>query len=299
MPAVLDSVAFILEPGQMSDIMKLDQGFHLLRLEETREVDGREERRLSYILSTLEASPLTIEQAGETAAELAQAARRKGVEEAAVENAYESTRSQDLVLEQVSMVFALDPSDAEKVFAAAEGDVIGPVEGINSFYVFQVAEITLSRIPPLEEIRDFVVQSYSYDRKRQIALDTASRIVSDVSGGASLEQAASAHDLEVRQSPPFTRMSQVPGIGSANKVIARAFTLGPTETSDVLEEQGIYYVIRLDERQEVDEDRLETNLQNMKFSLLNTKQQSFLGTWYMGLRNATKIEDYRTLSPSY
>jgi peptidyl-prolyl cis-trans isomerase D len=299
LPAVLDSVAFMLQPGQMSDMIENDRGFHLLRLEATREVDGKEERKLSYILSVLEPSPLTIEQVGKTATELAEAARHKGVAEAAAENAYESARSQDFVLEQVSMAFAIDPSDAERLFARAENEVIGPVEGTRSFYVFQVAEIIPSRVPPLEEIRDFVVQSYSYERKRRVAQEMASGVVSDISGGKSLEQAASARNLEVRQSPSFTRMSQVPGIGSANKVIASAFTLRPNETSRVIEEQGIYYVIRVDKRQEVDEDRLETNLQNMKASLLNTEQQAYLGAWYMKLRNATKIEDYRTLSTTY
>jgi peptidyl-prolyl cis-trans isomerase D len=296
LPAVLDSVAYLLEPGQMSDIVKTDKGFHLLKLEDTRKVDGRDERKLSYILSRLEASPLTIEQAGDAAAELAQAARHKGVEEAAAENAYECDYSQELVQDQMSLVSAIDPSDAEQVFKAAEHAVIGPVEGTNGFYIFQVVEIIPSRVPAFDEIRGVAAQSYTYDLRRQIAREMASAVVREVSEGKSLEQAASSHDLAVRQSPSFTRMSQVPGIGSANTVIAHAFILSPSETSNVLEQGGVYYVIRVDERQGVDEDRLETNLQNIKLSLLNSKQQAFMATWYMRLRGATKIQDYRTLS---
>ncbi|MFH1312846.1 MAG: peptidyl-prolyl cis-trans isomerase [Candidatus Eisenbacteria bacterium] len=299
LPAVLDSVAYILKPGQMSDVIKTDQGFHLLKLDETRVVDGVEERKLSYILSKLEASPLTIEQVGAVAAEVAQTAGHRGVEEAAAENAYEFAQSEELVLDQFSMMYGIDRSKAEQVFEAARNGVIGPLEGSGSFYVFQVTEIVATRIPPLEEIRDYVTKSYSFDRKRRVAQEMASDVVLDLSRGSSLEQAASSHGLEIRQSQPFTRMSQVPGIGSANAVIAQAFTLSPSATSGVLEQGGVFYVIRVDERQGVDEDRFETNFQGIKMSLLNTKQQAFIGTWYMGLRNATEIEDYRTLSPTY
>jgi peptidyl-prolyl cis-trans isomerase D len=299
LPAVLDSVAFILEPGQMSDIIKTDQGFHLLKLDETREVDGAEERNLSYILSRLEASPLTIDQVGAQAAELAEAAERKGVEETAAENAYEFAESEELVPDQLSMMYGIDRSKADRVFEATQDAVIGPFEGSNSFYIFQVVDIITSRIPPLEEIRDNVTQSYSFDRKRQIAQEIASGVVGDLSRGGTLEQAAAGHGLEIRQSQPFTRMSQVPGIGSANAVIAQAFTLSPSATSDVLEQGGVFYVIRVDELQGIDEDRFETNFQSIKMSLLNTKQQAFMGTWYMGLRGATEIEDYRSLTPTY
>jgi parvulin-like peptidyl-prolyl isomerase len=171
------------------------------------------------------------------------------------------------------------------------------VEGSNSFYVFQVVEISPSRVPPLEEIRADVAQAYKLDSKRQIAEKMASDLVRDLSEGTSLEQAASSRGLEVRQAQPFTRMTQVPGIGSANTVIAHAFTLSPSATSGVLEQGGSYYVIRVDERQGIDEDRYSTNYQSIKMSLLGTKQQAFMGTWYMDLREASDIEDYRTLTP--
>ena len=253
--------------------------------------------RLSYILSRLEASPLTIEQIGASAGELAEEVVRRGIEEAAAENAYEFVQSEELVADEMSMMYAIDRSDADRVFDAAQNGVVGPVEGSSSFYIFQVVDIITSRVPPLGEIGSNVATAYKFDRKRRIAEEMASGVVREVNGGSSLEQAASAQGLEVRQSQAFTRMSQVPGIGSANTVIANAFTLSPSATSAVLEEGGVFYVIRVDERQGIDEDRYETNYQNIKLSLLNTKQQAFMGTWYMALREAAEIEDYRTLTP--
>jgi peptidyl-prolyl cis-trans isomerase D len=296
---VLDSAAFSLEAGQMSEILRTAEGFHILRVEDTRESNGIEEVHLSYILSKLEASPLTIERIANDASEFTQAARGKGIAEAAGEEAYQSSTSQDLAVHEMRAVFGLSQGDAQSIFALGPDRTIGPIEGSRGFYVFQVTKIVPSHIPPLDDIAGSARQSYITERRRQKAGEIADAVVAELASGRSLEDAAKSRDLEVVTTQPFSRLSTVPGIGKNNPVLARAFVLGESETSDAIDHSGQYYVIRLDQRQEVDAERLAQNLPNLRLSLHGTKQQVFMGEWYDKLKQGVAIEDYRTFGAGY
>jgi hypothetical protein len=117
LPGPLDSVAFSTEPGQMSEIVKSERGYTILRVEETRESDGVEERHLYHIFSELEASPLTIEQIGLNASDLASQAEQSGLEEAAVDQAYDIARTQELEPVQMVPMFQLTEADVQRVSA--------------------------------------------------------------------------------------------------------------------------------------------------------------------------------------
>lgn len=299
LPSALDSVAFGLEPGQMSEIIRTEQGFHILMVQETRQSDGSDEARISYIFSKLEASPLTIEQIVINAQDLVRAAGGKGLEREAEEQAYAFDRSEEIGKIQLTATFRISAEDAEEIFAAGEGDLLGPIEGRTAVYVFEISQIITSRVPPLEEIRDLVKHSCIREQRLAKARLIAETVLEDISGGRSLEQAASASGLEVVQADPFARTSTVPGIGTDNVVIAHAFALNENQTSGILENAGRFYIIRLDEKQQIDEEQFDANLQNFKMSLLGTKRQLFMTNWYERLRQESKIEDYRAFGSTY
>jgi hypothetical protein len=127
----------------------------------------------------------------------------------------------------------------------------------------------------------------------------AEALTEDVASGRSMEDAADARGLEVMQVGPFTRRSTVPGIGSENKVIAHAFAMNESQISRILEHAGQLYLIRLDAKTDVDAVRIDSNLEQLKMSLLSTKRQVFIGDWYQGLKRQSQIEDYRAFGPTY
>lgn len=297
--APLDSVVFSLSPGQMSKVVKTRSGFHLVRVEERKVEDGVEKARLSYIFVRLEPSPLTLEEIRQNAMDLAKLASRKGLEPAAAEFGFEVTESSPLAKEQLRPIYGWKAEDADAVFQAEIGRILGPHEGTKAFYVVEITEIIPSRIPPLEEIKSSVLSRYRYKKRKELARSIAEKVYARISKGSSLEAAARAEGLEVKKTAPFGRRSTVHGIGAENTVIATAFALEKGETSGILEHGGRFYIIRVDEKQPLDEDRFSSELQNLKFSLLNTKKQMFISRWYHRLKENTKIEDYRSFGSTY
>ncbi len=299
LPATLDSVAWGLASGEISNVVETPEGFHLIKAESIRVVDGVEERRLSYINSSLEASPLTIDRIRADAEELMDETAGGSLGEAAAEAGYEYRSTDPYVKEQIAPFLGVTTTDAENIFTAGVEDLIGPVEGRESFFVFEVAEVLPARIQPLEEIRDFVSQAYVHDVRKQRAKVIAEEIRGKVIAGESFESAGESWSISPVTTQPFSRMNFVPGLGRENTIIAHSFALGEGEISGVLEHSDQYYIIRVDTRQSLDMNRFRSNLGNLKLSLLGTKQQVYMTDWYTQVKGSAKIEDFRSHYGSY
>jgi peptidyl-prolyl cis-trans isomerase D len=295
--AELDSVAGTLEVGETSGIIESEGGYSILRLEDIREENGAEEWRLSYILARLEPSPLTIENIREDVFGLVDQAQSDGFEEAAEERGFDAEVGQELVQEQIAPMFGMSQDDADAIFEAPEGSVVGPLEGRDAIYAVMVADIVPTRIPPLSEIEAFVRQSYTRDVRNAKARTLAEEALAQIGDGKTLEEVASEMDLVFQETQPFTRMGFIPGIGRENAVVAHAFALKEGQTSGVLENSGQFFIIRVDEKIPVDQESLGADMASLRMSLIGTKQQAYLSDWYEALRGAVRVEDYRGLAP--
>jgi peptidyl-prolyl cis-trans isomerase D len=297
LPAPLDSVARTLAVGQASGIIETDKAFYIIRKDDERTEDGQEQWKISQITAILEASPVTIENIREDLYDFIDVAKSDKFETAAEERGLEVKVSPELPETQVAPFFGVSQSDADRVFGAHKGSVVGPVEGSRSIFAIMTAEVIPSRIPPLDEIKDYVKQSYTRSIRKEKAHELADQAMAAIDGGKTLEQVAAQMGLMVHETQPFTRMGFVPGIGRQNIIIATAFALDQGEVSRVIEYSDSYYIIRVDERVPLDESEIADNLASLRMSVIGSKQQAFLASWYEGIRNKVKIEDYRTLEP--
>ncbi len=291
----LDSVAFSLDVGKMSDIVRTEGGYHLLIVGEKRATGGAEEIKLRHIMIRLEASPSSIDQIRTEAGDFALVAARKGIEKGSEEQNLKFTDSPELALEQVPAYLRISKEAADAVFKQEKKEVTDALEGAQAFSVIEITDILPERTPPLEEIRDRVKQAYLMNLRKGKASQIAGSIAQDVARGKTLEAAASSWNITVAKSQPFTRTSTVPGIGKDNAVIARAFTLSPGGTSKVIENAGEFFVIRLDNLEAANLERLGGNFGQIRMSLLSTKQQAYINDWYSELLANAKIQDNRSL----
>jgi peptidyl-prolyl cis-trans isomerase D len=296
LPAGLDSVAQELEVGEASAIVETEGGYHILRMDDKRMQDGTEEWKLSHILSTLQASPLTVENIKEDIFEFIDQAMSDGFEEAAEERGFEVKVSQELVESQLVPLLGLSRQDAERIFDAAQGSVMGPLDGSEAIYAIMPSEVIPTRIPELGQIGEFVKQAYTRDARKEMARALAQEALRQTRGGKTIRQVASDMGLTYQETEPFTRMGFVPGIGRESVVLATAFALDEGQTSGVLEDSDRFFIIRVEEKIPLDEEDVENNIFNVRMSLIGTKQQAYLLDWYDRLKSMVDIEDYRTLS---
>jgi len=91
----------------------------------------------------------------------------------------------------------------------------------------------------------------------------------------------------------FTRLNNIPGIGSGSPVAGAAFglaqgqTAGPVETS-----RGLYFV-RLLDRQPFDEEGFQREKEVLLRELRGEKMRERFNAWFEARRAAAEIEDRR------
>ena len=85
----------------------------------------------------------------------------------------------------------------------------------------------------------------------------------------------------------------MPGIGRGNSVTAAAFDMDVDELSDVLTLQQGAYLVKLVEREPVDEALFAEQSAQIQQQLLAQRQQEALQSWFVQLYEAAVIEDNR------
>ena len=131
------------------------------------------------------------------------------------------------------------------------------------------------------------------NKKAEVAAEKLQQVRQVVEGGESLEDAASAAGFEVRQSALFSRSESVPGIGRGNSVTATAFNMDMDELSDVLTLRQGAYLIKLVERESIDDALFAEQSAQLQQQLLAQRQQEALQSWFVQLYEAAVIEDNR------
>lgn len=293
LPQEADSVVFALKPGDISDIMEIQSAFHFFKVLETRETDGVREVRLSQVMTLADVSPATVEMLMSNAEDLVAEARDRGLDEAAAEMEYTLEEADQVTMQVAARRFAAEDEAVEEVFRAAAGEVFGPIDGRGIITVVEVVSATPTHIPSFEDARDSVERAYSLKVRTEAARDKAEAVAAELEAGMTLEEAAERHELRVRATGPFTRMADVPGIGSTNEITGAAFALSEGETAGPIDHAGSFFVLRVDLRESYDEEQVSRQFNNLKMSAVLSKQQAFVDDWYQAAKQVVKVEDYR------
>lgn len=170
----------------------------------------------------------------------------KPFEQLAIENGQTLA---DVTLENAAERDILDPKVAEAVFAADQGAVVGPIEGVFGFTLAQVASVTPASIRPFEEARAELEEEFSASASKKNLFEAIDEIENARDTGASLADAAAKADARAAEFGPVDSYSFGPGgeiiVGVPGDVLKHAFELEEGEESEAVEladKSGYFFV---------------------------------------------------------
>lgn len=272
--AEFEQAAFTLPKGSISDLVKTQYGFHIIKIldRETARTRSLEEVRLS-IASGLEDKKVQA-LSDDLASQMARAVR-----ESNRQKLDDLAKKFGLQLGETSPAGVNDPvgdlgntPELHQVLSLLRpGELSAPIRVERGYAILTVKDIVPAHAGTLAEVRDKVLADYRQGKSLEAARTRAEEIARRTRGGEPLEKVAKALGAEFKTSDPFARNGSVTGIGSAQQLGA-AFTMSTGHVGGPASVEGNWVVYQILEHQAVNQDDLTRQLADLEQQLLQQKR---------------------------
>lgn len=289
-----DDAVFSMQPNAISDIVKTQFGYHIIKLEEIMPAVTQplEEVRAAIVtkLQTEQARPAAFQMANEAyegiiAAGSLQAYAQKHTDKAVIPTDFFSRTTPPADLSH-------EPKFMDTVFSLKKGELSSLVEDPSGYFIIFAEEIQQPAPPKLEAVNERATKDYKLAKATEMAKETATALLAKVRGGADLETSAREEKLQVIKSGPVRKNNPIPDPALPASLVDQALRLGakspfPPEALAVGDD---LYILQFVERKSPEISKLdETTIQNYTATLLKQKQDRLLGAWLKHQEKNAKI----------
>lgn len=294
-----EETAFGLKPGVVSDPVRTDFGYHLIKVEEMQEAGYEPVEAVRTELRT----QLAREEARRLAEAKAQAVYdamvAAGSQWKMAVQALELVPRETPFIAQGEVVEGIDNSTAfmRAAFALQDGEVSRPTLIGNQYVVEKLLERKASHIPPFEEVKDAVRDALVREGSHALARQKANEWLTEVQAGQSIEQLAQAFNAQTEHTGLFSRNGAIPKLGRPQEFIREVFRMrvGEGRVVDLLEQPA---VVVLTEHKEFDAEGYEKDKAQMKQQVLRQKREQTFSQWSNDLRRQAEERREIAVNPS-
>jgi peptidyl-prolyl cis-trans isomerase D len=287
-----EKTAFGLDKGQISDLVKTQYGFHIIKV---LEKETARTKTFDEVKDSLRA-PMQLQQADQQAADaadrLAKAIRQSNkVSLDDLAKQYQLTVSQTRPISPTDPVLELGNSKEVKdaIFRLRQNELSLPIRTDRGYVVLSVQQISPAHQGSLEEVHEQVVNDLKQDEANKLAKTKAEDLAKRVKAGEKFESAAKALGLEAKTSELISRNDSISGAASG-KQLGEAFQMKPGDVGAPMNLGANWMVYRVEAKDEPNPNDFEKQKKTLAEQLLQSKRSVAYEAFKTALDNRLKQE---------
>ena len=294
-----EKIAFSLPAGQVSDLVKTQYGFHIIKV---LEKETAHTKPFEEVKETLRPN-LQLNQADKTASDIADKLSA-AIRQSNKVSLDDLAQQYHLTVNETRPISATDPllelansqEAKDTIFRLKPQDLSLPVRTDRGYVVLSVKSVQLAHPGSLEEVRDRVITELKREKSAELAKSKAEELIKRVKSGEKFDAAARALGLESKTSDPLARDGSIPGVASG-KQLGSAFSLKAGDIATPLSLGQSWLVYRVADKTEANPADFEKQKTQLTKDLLDSKRNLAFEAFRTALDDRLKQEGKVKLMP--
>ena len=294
-----EKAAFSLDKGQISDLIKTQYGFHIIKVIDketahTKPLDEvKDQIRTPLLLQKVDQQAASI--ADKMSSEIRQS-NKVTLDDLAAKYHLSVADTHPVAANEPVLELGNSQAVKDEIFRLRLGELSIPLRTDRGYVILSLKQVIPAHPATHDEVRDKIIAAIKDEKGGQLAKSKVEDLAKRVKAGEKFDSAAKALGLDPKLSDLFARSGNVPGVGSG-KLLASAFDL---KQGDLGNPQLIgvnWLVYQVAEKVEPNPADFEAQKKSITDSLLQTKRALAFDAFRTAMDERLKTEGKLKIMP--
>ena len=296
--AEFQQAAFSLPKGSVSDLVKTQYGFHIIKVldRETAHTKSFEEVRETILPIVLDEKVRA--DANNISNQMAAAVRqsnRQSIDDVARKFNLELGDTPEASFTEPVGDLGNSPDLHQILFKLQPGELSSPLQAEKGYAILTVKKIDPAHQGTLAEVRDRVLADYQQEQSVQLASAKAAELAKRTQAGEPFDKVAKSLGIDIKTPEAFARTGSIPDLGSGRQLEA-AFSMPVGQLSAPTQLSGGWVVYKIVAHQPVIAEDLAKQKDQIEAQLLQAKQGAAFDAFRTALEDRLKREGKLTIN---